>query len=124
MNKKRPINLDLSTLKFPAMAIASILHRISGLLLFVLLPLMLYLLDCSLKSASSFERVTTLLQRLDIKILVWAFLAALIFHLLAGIRHMIMDLGVGEEVHTGRRTAVLVMGSSAILIILLGFWLW
>ena len=55
MNKKRPINLDLATIRFPVMAIASIFHRISGIGIFVLLPVIMWYLDKSLQSEASFQ---------------------------------------------------------------------
>ncbi len=124
MNQKRPVNLDLGTLKFPAMAIASILHRISGLVMFLLLPLMLYFLDLSLKSAESFAKLNTLLESPYYRLLLWAFSAAFVYHLLAGIRHIIMDMGYGESVCVGRRTAMIVIALAVVLTILLGIWIW
>jgi succinate dehydrogenase / fumarate reductase, cytochrome b subunit len=124
VNQKRPVNLDLGTMKFPAMAIASILHRISGLILFLLLPFILYFLTMSLNSAESFIKVHILLESPYCKLLLWAFCVALIYHLLAGIRHLIMDLGFGEQVSAGRRSAVLVIALAVILTIFLGIWIW
>lgn len=124
MNKKRPINLDLGTMKFPVMAIASILHRISGLVLFILLPLMLWFLNHSLESAESFAALQGTLGNICYKILLWAFCAALVYHVLAGIRHLFMDAGFGEQLCAGRYTANFVIGASVILSILLGIWIW
>lgn len=124
MNKKRPVNLDLGTLKFPVMAIASILHRISGMVLFLLLPLMLYFLQLSLPSPQSFADLQVLLASPLIKILLWGFCSALIYHLLAGIRHLLMDLGLGEHLPAGRNSAAVMIGCSVILIIFLGLWIW
>ncbi len=124
MNKKRPVNLDLGTLKFPVMAIASILHRISGMVLFLLLPLMLYFLQLSLDSPQSFADLQILFASPLIKILLWVFCSALIYHLLAGIRHLLMDLGLGEHLPAGRNSAALMIGCSVILIIFMGLWIW
>lgn len=124
VNKKRPVNLDLGTLKFPAMAIASILHRISGMVLFLLLPLMIYFLSLSRASAESFARLQMILANPYIKLLVWAFLAALVYHLLAGFRHLLMDFGVGEHVKGARFSAIFVIVCSVILTVLLGVWIW
>lgn len=124
MNQKRPVNLDLGTMKFPPMAIASILHRISGLVLFLLMPLMLYFLGMSLHSNESFIELQRMLASSYFKLLLWAFGAALIYHLLAGIRHLIMDLGYGDELNAGRRSAVFVIALAVILIIFLGIWIW
>lgn len=124
VNKKRPVNLDLGSLKFPPMAIASILHRISGLVLFLLLPIMLFIFGQSLQSEASFAQMKIVLTHPCYKLVLWAFGTALIYHVLAGIRHMIMDLGFGEHLSAGRRTAVLVIVLAVILTIFLGFWIW
>ncbi|MBA2709101.1 MAG: succinate dehydrogenase, cytochrome b556 subunit [Tatlockia sp.] len=124
MNQKRPINLDLVTMKFPVMAIASLLHRISGILLFLLMPLILYFVSLSLKSKESFAHLQITLSGPIYKLMLWAFSAALIYHLLAGIRHMVMDLGYGETAYAGRRTAILVITLAVILTIFLGIWIW
>ncbi|MFC3908870.1 succinate dehydrogenase, cytochrome b556 subunit [Legionella dresdenensis] len=124
MNQKRPVNLDLGTMKFPPMAIASILHRVSGVVMFLLLPLMIYFLDLSLKGRESYDAVLVMLANPVYKLAVWAFMAALGYHLLAGIRHLAMDLGFGEELSAGRRSAILVIVLSVIVTIILGFWIW
>lgn len=124
MNKKRPVNLDLSTMSYPAMAIASILHRISGIVLFLLLPFVLFILGMSLRSAESFAQVHTMLVNPFYKIMLWAFGSSLIYHVLAGIRHMIMDLGWGEHLEGGRRGAILVITLAVVLAIFLGIRLW
>ncbi|CEG55889.1 succinate dehydrogenase, cytochrome b556 subunit [Legionella fallonii] len=124
MDKKRPVNLDLSSLKFPPMAIASILHRISGIALFLLLPLMLFILGKSLQSEDLFIQTKSMLTSPYYKLGLWAFSAALIYHVLAGIRHLLMDMGYGEHLSAGRRSAILVIVLSVILTIFLGIWIW
>lgn len=124
VNKKRPVNLDLGSLKFPPMAIASILHRISGMALFLLLPLMLFILGKSLRSEDLFMQTKSMLTSSYYKLGLWAFSAALIYHVLAGIRHLLMDMGIGEHLSAGRRSAILVIVLSVILTIFLGIWIW
>ena len=124
VNKKRPVNLDLTTIKLPIMAIASILHRMSGIILFLLFPLALCLLHCSLESQVSFSNMQLLLSKPLYKFILWVFLSALCYHILAGIRHLIMDIGIGEHLEQGRFTARLVVAMAFILFILLGIWLW
>lgn len=106
------------------MAIASILHRISGIVLFLLFPFMLYLLSLSLNNPQSFAHVKILLEGPWYKLMLWAFTAALLYHFLAGVRHIIMDFGFGESVCAGRRSAVIVIALTVILTILLGIWIW
>lgn len=123
MNKKRPVNLELSTLKFPVMAIASILHRISGVVLFLLLPAVMYFLHHSLLSEEGFNQTRISIQHPLNKFLLWGIGAAAIYHILAGIRHLFMDTGHGEELVFARRTASIVIILSVILSILLGLWI-
>ena len=93
----RPVNLDLTTVKFPLPAITSILHRISGVALFFGIGVVLYLLQLSLESEAGFERVTELLRATPVKLMVWLILAGLLYHLIAGIKHLLMDWGLGES---------------------------
>lgn len=118
------MNLALTTLKFPAMAIVSILHRLSGVLLFLLMPVMLYFLSLSLDNIQSFAQLQTMFAKPYVKILLFAFASAWVLHLIAGIRHLLMDLGWGEQVASGRKSAIFSMGLAALGIILLGVWLW
>lgn len=124
MNHQRPINLDLTKLKFPPMAIASILHRISGLILFLFLPVILYTLKLSLQSTSSFDELDVLLTHPTIKLCLWLFSSALVYHALAGIRHIILDFGVGESVIAARRSALVMIVLSIVIIIFLGIRIW
>lgn len=125
VNKNRPVNLDLASMKYPPMAIASILHRIAGILLFLLLPVLLYYFDLSLRSEESYGHLLqTVLTSPLAKLVLWVFTAAWVYHLLAGIRHMLMDIGYGEQLAAGRRSATLVIILALILAILLGVWIW
>ncbi|MEX2963881.1 succinate dehydrogenase, cytochrome b556 subunit [Microbulbifer sp. TYP-18] len=124
MNKNRPVNLDISTINLPAAALVSILHRISGVVLFAVVALLLWMLDTSLESQQGFDSIAAAFSSVPAKLILWASLAALIYHLLAGIRHMLMDLGIGESLQGGRRGAVLVLALSVIAIVLVGVWLW
>ena len=124
MNDKRPVNLDLSTIKFPVTAIASITHRVTGVAIFLALPILLWMLDRSLASPESFADLKELMTSPLVKLVVWAILAVLLYHLVAGIRHLVMDAGVGERLEGGRRGAKLVFIISVVLILLVGGWIW
>ena len=125
MNDKRPVNLDLSTIKFPLTAIASITHRVTGVAIFLALPILLWMLDRSLASPESFADLKELMMTsLLVKLVVWGILSVLLYHLVAGIRHLIMDTGVGESLEGGRRGAKLAFIISAVLILLVGVWIW
>jgi succinate dehydrogenase / fumarate reductase cytochrome b subunit len=124
VNDKRPVNLDLMSLKFPPMAIASILHRLSGLLMFLLLPVMLCFLAKSLAAPESFDTLKMHLASPLVKLIFWAFGSAWIYHVIAGLRHMFMDIGIGESLEAGRRSAIFVIVLAVISTLLLGIWLW
>lgn len=124
MNHQRPVNLALGSLKYPPMAIASILHRVSGMVLFLFLPVMMYFLSQSLASETSFLALQVSFGYCCHKLFLLAFLAALVYHVMAGLRHMIMDLGIGEHLHAARISAIVVIAASFLIIIVLGVWLW
>ena len=121
---KRPVNLDLGSLKFPPMAIASILHRVSGLVMFLLLPIMLCYLSMSLTSETSFNDLSAYFANPWRKLLLWAFCSAWVYHVMAGIRHILMDIGIGERLEAGRRSAVFVIFLAIVLIIFMGIRIW
>lgn len=124
MQTKRPMNLDLRTIHFPIMAVASICHRISGVVIFLFSPWIFWLLDQSLSSSTHFMNLQTALSEPFKKCLIWIFLAALLYHLVAGIRHLLMDWGVGDSLEGGRLGAQLTFGISILLTVLTGVWLW
>ena len=124
MHDQRPVNLDLTTIKFPVTAIASITHRITGVAIFVAIPVLLWMLDRSLASPESFADLKQLMTSPLVKLVVWAILALLLYHLVAGIRHLIMDNGVGETLEGGRRGATATFVITAVLILLAGGWIW
>lgn len=124
MKTQRPMFLNLMQIKFPPMAIASILHRVTGVLMFLFLPVLLYLLSLSLASPESFQKFLTLTHVWWMQFLLWGGTTAASYHVIAGIRHLIMDLGIGESLAVARRTATLVISLGAISAILLGVWIW
>ena len=124
MNKKRPVNLELSTIAFPVTAIVSITHRISGVALLAGVLILMWMLDTSLESEDGFVAVKSLLALPWVKLIIWFVLVALAYHLVAGIRHLIMDMGVGESLQGGRLGAKLTILLAVVLIVLAGVWLW
>lgn len=124
MNENRPINLDVTKYRFPAPAIASILHRISGLLIFLLIPFLLWMFDKSLRSPVHYSQLQNALEFDSVRWIVWFLLSSLVYHFIAGIRHLLMDVGIGESKIAGRLTAYLAMVISGIFIVWMGWWLW
>lgn len=127
MRKSGPRNISIGNLmsyRFPVMAIASILHRISGFLLFLYIPFMLWLLEKTLSSPMSFAQLQQQLLGPVFRFFLWVLLSAAAFHVLAGIKHLTMDLGHLEEKCSARVASWLVIVLAFVAIILLGVWLW
>ncbi|BBB15172.1 succinate dehydrogenase cytochrome b556 subunit [Candidatus Rickettsiella viridis] len=120
---KRPVNLNLLTLRFPITAIASILHRVSGFILFLFIPVFLGFIAVSLRSPEGFFLAHNVLTHPLAKLMILAIFFALFYHMLAGIRHLIMDTGLGETLSTARFTAGLVMCLAIVLTTLMGIYL-
>ena len=124
LDKKRPVNLDLGTIQLPVTAYVSILHRISGVVLFGVVGIFLWILDSSLSSKESFNAIKETMTSLTAQIIIWLSLAALIYHLVAGLRHLVMDFGFGETLSGGVLGAKIVLILSGLLMLIAGFWLW
>ncbi|WP_181418792.1 succinate dehydrogenase, cytochrome b556 subunit [Pseudomonas alcaligenes] len=124
VNSQRPVNLDLRTIKLPITAYTSILHRVSGVILFLGIVVMLFALDKSLVSEEGFAEVQACLASPLAKLIIWGLLSALLYHLVAGVRHLIMDMGVGESLEGGKLGSKIVIAVSAVVIVLAGVWIW
>lgn len=124
VNKKRPVNLDIGTISLPITAYVSILHRASGVFLVAGVAVLLWLLDDSLASEESFASVKAIANSFFCKLIVWAVAAGLIYHTVAGVKHLIMDLGYGETMEGGIKGAKAVFAVSVVLILLVGAWIW
>lgn len=124
MHKPRPVNLNLTTIRFPVTAISSILHRLSGLALSAFVFFLLWALEQSLQSAASFDALKTTLANPWPKLGLWLFLSSLFFHLIAGLRHLVMDMGFGEGKKSGCYSAYSVISLAVIFSIILGISLW
>lgn len=106
--------------RMPLAALVSILHRISGLLMFVLLPFILFLLEKSLVSEISFEYFKGLTSSWFVKLVLLVLSWAYLHHFCAGIRHLIMDNHIGLSKDGSRRSAAIVLTVSLILAALVG----
>jgi succinate dehydrogenase / fumarate reductase cytochrome b subunit len=122
--KKQVIYLNLFQFKFPATAIASILHRVSGVVLFLALPLVLWALSQSLQGEAQFEALKACLMHPVFKWVWAAFIVALFYHLIAGIRHIMMDMGFGDSKTSGRIGAYAAMLLTGLFTIGLGVSIW
>jgi succinate dehydrogenase / fumarate reductase cytochrome b subunit len=117
----RPVYLNLFRIHLPLAGWVSILHRLSGALLFLVFPLGVWALSVSLSDEAGFQRVLDWmahpLSKLGVLLLVWAF----VHHLLAGVRHLALDVHWGVERHEARQTGMAVMLLAA-MITLLAAW--
>jgi succinate dehydrogenase / fumarate reductase, cytochrome b subunit len=123
--KPRPVYLNLFAIRQPLPAISSILHRISGALLFLVgIPLLLWFVQRSLASPESFASamrpLTTPLGKLVLLVMAWCYL----YHLFAGLRHLALDLHIGIKLAPARSSAALVIALSVLLTLILAVRLW
>lgn len=118
--KQRPKFLNLAEIKQPVPAVASILHRISGVGLFLMLPLLIWLLDLSLKSADSYQTLLAVTAYPLVKLILIGLLWAFMHHFCMGIRILLIDIHVGVEKAQARASAKAVLVISLLLTLILG----
>jgi succinate dehydrogenase / fumarate reductase cytochrome b subunit len=124
MNKERPRHLALYQIKLPLPGIISILHRISGLLLFIALPLLLLALQYSLNSIETHTRLLDVLARPLSKLVMLGLLWAFLHHFCAGVRYLLIDLHIGSDLAGARYSSKAVLAVSLLLTVVLGAKLW
>ncbi|ARB92127.1 succinate dehydrogenase, cytochrome b556 subunit [Legionella longbeachae] len=124
MNQQKFRNFDLLTISYPFTAIISILHRISGVFLFLLIPFLLWMLETATNSPDGFTYIYAVLANPVAKLILWCMLVAFWYHLLAGIRHLLMDIGIGEGLKSARFTGGVTIALTLIVAIFIGGWLW
>ena len=126
MNNKdnRPKYLNLFKIRLPITGIASINHRISGLILFLFIPFSIYFLQLSLTSSEGFSEVLNYLSfpmiKLGLILLTWSF----VHHLFAGFRFLLIDQNIGVSLSAARKTAWFVVFAAVIVtLIISGVWI-
>ena len=122
--KPRPVFLEIPNIRLPIPGIVSILHRISGVGLFIMLPVLLYLLSGTLSRESAFETYRAIVSNPLVKLILIGVLWAYLHHLLAGVRFLFLDAHKGLELNTARNTAKLVFTAALVLTVVLGAVLW
>ena len=122
--KKRPLWYNLSPLNLPLPGLVSILHRVSGVVLFLGLIAFLYLLDLSLASESGYAQAAGVLRAPIAKLLVIASIWALLHHMCAGVRHLFLDIDIGTSLHAARRSAFAALIVSLAMAASIGVRLW
>ncbi|MBA3695572.1 MAG: succinate dehydrogenase, cytochrome b556 subunit [Methylotenera sp.] len=124
--QNRPKNLNLFTIRMPINALVSILHRATGCLLFLILPLLLIMLQLSLSSAEHYQMAQSLMNSPFIKLMLLGLAWAFFHHFFAGIRHLAMDVHWMTSLMKARFTskAVLGLGVLATLALAVKLWAW
>lgn len=117
-NKKRPVNLALYTIRLPVGGVVSVLHRVSGVVLVASIPALLYVLQQSLVSAESFASQLAWFKSTLGRLVLFALVLGLVHHLLAGVRHLLLDLDIGGGRDRARQSAWWVLagvGAAAVI---------
>lgn len=116
MTENRPVYLNLFKIRLPVPGIVSLAHRASGVLLFLAIPFLIYLLDLSITSSQGFNQVLEILQQpvvmLAQLVLVWA----IVHHFFAGIRFLLIDFDLGIEKTSSNIGAWLVLVAEAVVV--------
>jgi succinate dehydrogenase / fumarate reductase, cytochrome b subunit len=117
--KPRPVFLNLMQIRLPVAGIMSIIHRATGVVMVIAIPLLIYLLDLSLTGKAGFAAAADLFDNGLIKLLLFLFLWGLMHHLLAGIRYLLIDIDIGVDKPLFRQTAWAVIGTAPLLALIL-----
>ncbi|HEX8987898.1 MAG TPA: succinate dehydrogenase, cytochrome b556 subunit [Rhodocyclaceae bacterium] len=120
ISKQRPKFLNLLEIKQPLPAVASILHRVSGAGLFLMLPLLIWLLQLSLGSTESIETLKAIFANPLVKLILLGLLWAFLHHFCMGIRILLIDIHIGVDKQPARASAVAVLAVSLTLTAILG----
>ena len=122
--KTRPKHLNLIVIRLPVAGIVSIMHRVSGAVLFLMLPLLLWLFQASIQSPESFAKFQSVVSNPLAKLVLLGLLWGYLHHLLAGVRHLFLDLHVGAELEAARASSIVVLVSAIVLTLAVGVRLW
>ena len=120
IKKKRPKNLDLPSIRLPLPGILSILHRISGAVLFLMLPVLLWLFQQSLASPDSYAAAKAVTDNLLVKVVLLGLIWLYMHHFCAGIRYLLLDLHKGIDLASARLSSKIVFGVSIALTVIIG----
>lgn len=119
-NNKRPVYLNLFKIRLPVGGILSILHRATGAFLVLLLPIALYILQRSLQDPAAYGEIAaqavTPVGRLVVLISLWVFAQ----HFFSGVRHLLLDIGIGDSKPAARRNAWFAFAASLMVVTLIG----
>ena len=120
---KQHKNLNLISIRLPLPALVSILHRLSGVLLFLLMPFLSWAFCNSISSDLNFNKTVLILNTWPVKIILIFFIWALIHHLMAGLRHLLLDLQIGNDLIVARFSSKTVLIISFLLTVIVVYWI-
>lgn len=123
-NTQRPVFLNLLQIRLPLGGVLSIIHRVSGVLLVLAIPVVIYFLQLLNDGEESFAQAQTFLQTLSGKLILSLITWLLIQHSMSGIRHLLMDLDFSYDKHVARTTARVAFVCSSMLIVVTGILIW
>ena len=124
MTQDRPVNLDLKTIRFPIMAISSIIHRVTGVIMFLGAFVVMALLGMSLQGEQGFQAALDAKSNPLVAFCLWGFVSVLGYHFIAGIKHLAMDLGHFETLESAPAAARFTLIAGAVVVVLSGVWVW
>lgn len=124
LTKTRPKFLNLGQIRLPLPGIVSILHRVSGAGLFLMLPLILWLFASSLGTPASFADFKGVVGNPLIKLFLMLLMAGYLYHFCAGIRFLLLDMHKGIDLPAARQSSVYVLVAAALLTAVIGVKLW
>ena len=120
IKKKRPKNLDLLTIRLPLPGILSILHRVSGAVIFLILPVLLWVFESSLTYRDRFTLIKNITANPLIKLILLGLVWLYMHHFCAGIRYLLLDLHKGIDLESARRSSKMVFAISITLTLIVG----
>ena len=120
-NARRPVFLDLTRIHLPVTAVISIVHRITGVLFFLFIPLLVYVFALSLSSQQGYEAVSGILDRWLVRLVVVVMLWGFAHHFLAGIRYLLIDIDIGVGRESSRVSAWCVVAGGVMVLFSLAF---
>lgn len=120
LKKKRPKNLDLMTIRLPLPGILSIIHRVSGAVIFLLLPVLLCLFESSLTSPETFAAAKSFVAHPLVKLISFGLIWLYLHHFCAGIRYLLLDMHKGIDLESARFSSKVVFGVSIALTLIIG----
>ena len=124
MKTDRPVNLNLFSMSWPLAALASITHRITGVVLFVGVGFALYALDMALASPAGYVEAVALARTPFGMLVFWGLLLALIYHILAGVKHLLLDFHFGDSLQAAQIGAIVVIIATIVVTGIVGASLW